>query len=214
MKIIDTENWPRKEYYELFSGYDEPFFGLTAEVDCTMAYDNARKDSLSFFACYLQKSLAAANEIPEFKYRVDNKRIVLYDMIHASTTIGREDGTFGFGFIEYDRMIGNFNEKFTAEAARIRSFSGLGFDSNAMRSDVIHYTSIPWLKFTGMTHARNFKRQDSIPKISFGKAEMNGGRLMMPVSVFVHHGLADGLHVAKFFELFQNYLDEKQDNPE
>lgn len=25
-----------------------------------------------------------------------------YDFIHLSPTIGREDGTFGFGFFEYD----------------------------------------------------------------------------------------------------------------
>jgi chloramphenicol O-acetyltransferase type A len=29
----------------------------------------------------------------------------------------------------------------------------------------------------------------------------------MPVSIHVHHALADGLHVAQFVELFQTLLD-------
>ena len=29
----------------------------------------------------------------------------------------------------------------------------------------------------------------------------------MPVSVHVHHGLADGLHVGQFFEKLQEFMD-------
>jgi chloramphenicol O-acetyltransferase type A len=30
----------------------------------------------------------------------------------------------------------------------------------------------------------------------------------MPVSVEVHHALVDGIHVGRFFEIYQGYLDE------
>lgn len=37
----------------------------------------------------------------------------------------------------------------------------------------------------------------------------NDGVLSMPVSVHVHHALADGYHVGQFVELFQNLMDEQ-----
>ena len=35
--LIDLETWPRREHFVFFSAFEEPFFGLTANVDCTSA---------------------------------------------------------------------------------------------------------------------------------------------------------------------------------
>ena len=85
---------------------------------------------------------------------------------------------------------------------------GLRLTDSAKRLDVIHYSSIPWVKFTGLTHARSFTFPDSVPKISFGKCANVDGRMVMPVSVNAHHGLVDGLHVGLFFQRFQELLNQ------
>lgn len=209
MKRIDIAEWERKEYYELFSQYDEPFFGIVSEIDCTKAYKAAKENNFSFYACYLHKSLVAVNGIEELKYRIDSEGVVLYDQINASPTIGRDNGTFGFGFIPYHEEFSVFNEKLLVEVERVRNIKGLGMNENTMRTDVIHYSSIPWIKFSGLTHARNYKFLDSTPKISFGRAAYTNDRMTMPVSVNVHHALVDGLHVAKYLELFQDLLNNE-----
>jgi chloramphenicol O-acetyltransferase type A len=33
----------------------------------------------------------------------------------------------------------------------------------------IHFSAIPWLNFTSLSHARSYTFPDSSPKISFGK---------------------------------------------
>jgi len=91
---------------------------------------------------------------------------------------------------------------------RVNSSSGLSLNENSERLDVIHYSTLPWTKFTGLTHARNFKKIDSIPKIVFGKYFSNNNRKMMNISINAHHGLADGIHAAKYFELMQKLMDE------
>ena len=95
MKIIDIEHWNRKEHFEFFSKYDNPYFGIVTEIDCTKAYEKAKKDKVSFFAYYLHKAIIAVNKVEEFKLRILNKEVVLYDKIHAGSTLAREDGTFG-----------------------------------------------------------------------------------------------------------------------
>jgi chloramphenicol O-acetyltransferase type A len=210
MKIIQREKWGRREHFEFFSQFDEPFFGIVANVDCSVAYKYSKQKGISFFVYYLYQSLLAANKIEEFKYRIFEDQIILYDMINASSTIGRSDGTFGFGFVEYNEDVEAFNKALIAEKERIQSFSGLGLNENVRRVDTIHYTSIPWIHFTELTHARNFKTSDSVPKISFGKAQNEKDKLMMPVSINCHHGLVDGLHVARFLEFFQDLLNQKE----
>ena len=48
---------------------------------------------------------------------------------------------------------------------------------------------------------------DDRPKIAFGRFREEGGRLLMPVAIDVHHALCDGVHVGRFFERFQAQLD-------
>ena len=47
-KIIDIATWNRREHYEHFSAFDDPFFGVTVNVDCTCAYQEAKDKGVSF----------------------------------------------------------------------------------------------------------------------------------------------------------------------
>lgn len=210
MKILDLNSWNRKEHFEFFSQFDEPFFGMVTEVDCTIAYAFAKEKKHSFFAHYLHKSLLAVNQIDEFKYRIDGGNVVVCDEIHASATISRNDDTFGFSFIEFNTNFEIFERSLKIEIENVQNSSGLRLNGNAMRRDVIHYSSIPWSKFTGLTHARNFKFPDSAPKITFGRIFLRDDKKIMPVSISVHHGLADGLHAARYIELFQQLMNESE----
>ena len=47
---------------------------------------------------------------------------------------------------------------------------------------------------------------DSNPRISWGKYITVNGRTTLPVSLFVNHALADGLHISRFFQNLENEL--------
>jgi chloramphenicol O-acetyltransferase type A len=90
------------------------------------------------------------------------------------------------------------------EMNRVRSAHGL--EPALSGENVIHFSSVPWIRFTSLSHARSFSHNDSIPKISFGKMTITSGVRSMPVSVHVHHGLMDGFHVGSFLDHFQELL--------
>jgi chloramphenicol O-acetyltransferase type A len=60
MKILDLNQWKRKEHFDFFSAMEEPFFGVTVELEVTKLYELAklRNDSFFFalFACFLTDS--------------------------------------------------------------------------------------------------------------------------------------------------------------
>ena len=37
-KIIDLATWNRKEHFEHFSAFDDPFFGVTVHVDLSLIH--------------------------------------------------------------------------------------------------------------------------------------------------------------------------------
>ena len=203
---INTEIWNRKEHFEFFKEFDEPFFGIVADVDCTESLAWCRTHQVPFFHFYLYQSLRAANQIEEFRSRIEDDKPVLYDSVNASATISRVDHTFGFSFIPFVADFDKFSSNVAKEILAVGKTTGLRLTGETGRNDVIHYSVLPWISFTGLSHARHFAYRDSVPKITFGKYFEKQGRIIMPVSVNAHHGLMDAWHVSEFLRLFSEFL--------
>lgn len=209
-QIIDIENWKRKEHYRFFKDFTEPFFGITANLDCTKAYRRAKEKNVSFFLYYMHKSLLAVNAIEEFKYRTEsNGDVAYYDKIHGSTTTMNANEMFAFAFLRYTDNFEEFYKQASQEIAHVRTLTTMNLSEDNGRPDVIHYSTIPWVSFTGLSHDRNLAVPDSIPKLTFGKYFKDGDKLLLPLYVNVHHGMMDGYHAGKYFEVFQKFLDEE-----
>jgi chloramphenicol O-acetyltransferase type A len=206
-KHLNTENWNRKEHFAFFNKFDEPFFGIAAEIDCTEAYPICKNTSIPFSLYCHYQAAKAVNQTEEFRYRIKNDEIVVFDTIHITTTIGRDDNTFSFSFISYAPSLNEFIELAKAEIDRIKNSSGLGANENTGRLDVIHFSTVPWISFTGVTHPQNFKYKDSIPKITFGKYFHRNDRMILPVSINAHHGLMDAFHMNRFLQLFEQLMN-------
>jgi chloramphenicol O-acetyltransferase type A len=204
-KRLNIENWNRKDHFHFYRTFEEPFFGVTVSIDVTAAYEKAKNDNVSFFIYYMHKSLQAVNAIEAFRYRIENEEeVMIYDTVGASSTINREDGTFGFSYITYYADFQLFIEKTQLEIARVRA--GKGLELVASNAAVIHYSTLPWLNFTSLSHARAFRFKDCIPKISFGQMTEKEGRKTMSMSVHVHHALMDGAQVGEMIRIFEQLM--------
>jgi chloramphenicol O-acetyltransferase type A len=206
--LLDIENWNRKEHFHFFKQMEEPFFGITTTIDCTHAYDKSKKTGTSFFIYYLHKTLVAINTIENFRYRIYQDEIYVYDRIDASATIGRADTTFGFSLIEYNVNFKIFEQIAKKEIERIQTTTGL-FTRTFEDDNVIHFSAIPWIDFKALSHARSHTLPDSCPKISFGKMKITeNGKKTMSMAIHVHHGLMDGYHIAQMVDYFQELMNQ------
>lgn len=205
-ELIDIESWNRKEHFEFYSKFEEPFYGVCIDLDCTKAYDFCKENNISFFLYYLHKVMLANNDIEEMRYRIIDGMPYIYDEISASATVNREDGTFGFSYIEFRENLDEFIVVANAEIDYIRKGSGLFARKSGQ--DVFHFSSLPWINFTSVSHARSFTLEDSCPKFSMGKMTIKEGKRIMPFSVHVSHVFVDGNQLGEFLEIVQKRMDE------
>jgi chloramphenicol O-acetyltransferase type A len=203
---LNLETWNRKEHFQFFKQMEEPFFGVTVTIDCTLAYEKAKQLGISFFIYYLHKTLVTVNAIEPFRYRISDDEVYIFDRIDASTTIIRDDKTFGFSLIEFHQDLMVFSEISNKEIARIQNTTGLL--TTEYPENIIHFSALPWINFTSFSHARSFTFPDSCPKISFGKMIEENGKKTMSMSIHVHHGLMDGIHVGEFIDCFEKLMNE------
>ena len=203
--FLDLTNWPRRRHYEFYRVYDQPFFSITSDVCVTRLYRRTSEPGgPSFFLSTLFESLRAANQCEELKLRLRPDGVWRHDRIHGGSTVARPNETFGFGYFEFVSDYEEFEQRGRRTIAEVAASDTL--EPLAERDDLIHYSVLPWIRFTSFAHARTSSALDSVPKIVFGKRFERNGDFWLPISVEVHHALVDGVHVARFLEAFQSRL--------
>ena len=81
------------------------------------------------------------------------------------------------------------------------------FNSDERRTDaILQLSHIPWIPFTHISHTISLNKNDSVPRLSWGKYYERDGRILLPYSVQVHHAFADGIHIARFRDALERRL--------
>jgi chloramphenicol O-acetyltransferase type A len=208
-KYLDVTTWARREIFEFFRDFDKPYFNISTQLDVTRLLALLRpRPNVSLMLAYHYFALRAANEIEPFRYRLRDGQVIVHDVIHAGTTVLLPNETFTLAYFDYDD---NF-EKFIEQADRSvqQVLSGGGAFRPDPEDNRIHFTTLPWVSFTSFSHARNWRREDSVPKIAFGKFIKTDDRVLLPFSVEVHHALMDGLHVGRYVMRLEEVLRQPE----
>ncbi len=193
--IIDMEKDPRCGQFAYFRGMTFPFAGLTVEMDITDMM--AARGGRPFFLSMLYAVVRAANAVPQLRRRIlPDGRVAEYDWCAPSYTAMKSDGVYVYcnveGALPYD--------EFVAQGQR-RQREVLERGTLTEDGDVLSYffvSSLPWMHYSQLQHPA-VSPDDSNPRISWGKYVTVNGRTTLPVSLFVNHALADGLHISRFF---------------
>ncbi len=203
-RTIDLETWSRREHFRLFRDYDRPHFSTTAAVDVSACYAASRgAEGASFTLAMLFAAMRAANAVEAFRLRLREDGVWCHDAVGIGCTVLRPDRTFGFAYFAHDTSFARFAAEGQREMERARTGTTLS-DEREADDATLHATVLPWIRFTSFTNA--MRREDSVPKLTFGKRYAEGGAWHVPVCVEVHHALVDGIDVGEFFEHFQDRL--------
>jgi len=197
-RFLDLAAWPHRSAFAYFQGYDNPYFNVCTALEAGPLLELTRAEpGTSFFLAYLYLSLRAANETEPFRYRIQGDQVLVHEVVHGGTTLLLDEERFGFAYFDYEKDFTRFQAGARAAMARVRAEAG-ELDPQDARTDLIHYSTLPWIAFTSFSHARKWGREDSVPKIVFGKYTQRDGQTLLPISVEVHHALMDGLHVGRY----------------
>jgi chloramphenicol O-acetyltransferase type A len=209
-KYLDVASWGRREVFEFYRGFDKPYFNVCVRLDITNLLSRLRQlGQRNVSLAYHYFGLRIANEIEQFRYRLRGDKVIVHDVIHGGTTVLLPNGSFSLAYFDYDQDYSTFvrGAREAVDRARVDgSFSPRGDDDAR-----IHFTTVPWIAFTSFSHARNWRREDSVPKIAFGKFAHEQERSLLPFSVEVHHSLVDGSDVGRYLARLEEALAKPED---
>lgn len=200
---VDMAADPRGGQFAYFRQMVDPFAGVTAAVDITDFL--AALDGRPFFLSLLYAVTRAANRVPQLRRRILDGRVVEYDWCSPSYTLMKPDGVYVYSLIEGERTYGDFIAEGQRQQALPLDRGTLTEDGDSLGNFFV--SCLPWLDYLQVKHPV-VSADDSNPRISWGRYTERGGRVTLPVSIFVNHALADGLHIAQFYSCLDKELRE------
>lgn len=206
MRKINMQAWPRRQHFEFFNTFDNPHFGMCANIDLTAFYPFIKQLDYSINLGIVYVIARAANAIPEFRYRIREGAVVEHEIIHPATTILSKEGLFNFCTFEYTENFSTFISR--AEVMVKKTLDDPALKDQPGRDDLMYTTAIPWVSFTNFKHPMHFHPADSVPRLAWGKFFETGDRMLMPLDVQTHHALMDGFHMGSFFEKVQGCMHD------
>jgi len=202
MKKINIDTWYRKEHFNFYTTFKQPSFNVCATVDVTNTLNYCKENQLSFFICSLFLLGYTANQIKQFRFRINNNEVHVHDELEINCTVLNSDESFSFGEFGSSSNFDLFYQHADQQLAKIKKGYKTLKSTNNIGNEIF-CSVIPWLHFTSFSHAQKQNEHDSIPRIVMGKYKTIHNEIAMPVSVEVHHAIVDGLHVGQYFEKLQ-----------
>ena len=202
-RVIEEERWERAMHCAVFRGCVEPAFCVTFELDITRFLAYIREKGYSFTLSMVYAACRCANEIEAFRYRFVDGKIVLFDRIDtAFTYLNPESELFKVVNVPMQDTLADYVTlaKRTADAQTAYFTGPLG-------NDVFQCSPMPWVSYTHISHTNAGKPDNATPLFDWGKYAMREGGVYLPFSVQAHHSFVDGLHIGKFADAMQRYLD-------
>ena len=196
MKRIDLKTWERREQYPYYSAMDDPFWGMTCEIEVTRARVFMKDRGIPAYVGLIYLVTRAVNAVAELRTRVVDDAVYAYDVVHPSCTLLDAGEHLRFCAARYDDDPAVFIAQTRREMERVKNAPTYALA--AQGPDRVYCSCLPWVHFTGLTHPAHRHPPDTIPRVTWGAFTPRATATVMAVNIQVHHGLADGLHVSRF----------------
>jgi chloramphenicol O-acetyltransferase len=205
MKTVDLAAWNRRRHYEFFRGYLNPFFNICFELDVTLFLERIRREERPFFLSFLHAVVKTANGIEAFRLRIRGEEVVIHDVAHPNFTLMTDAGVFRFFTAPFEADRDVFVRRTAAAMEEGKKTVYVGDEVGV--DDLYYVSSMPWMSFTAIEHPVSGVKDDSVPRLTWGRYRPSEGRDVIPFSVAANHALMDGADVAAFAAALQNHLD-------
>ena len=202
---IYPKTWAR---YGAFRHYcDEVPCAITMQgrIDVTALHEAAH-DRLPFTAVMLYCVSYIINNREEFRLTATRDgEPALYDVVHPSYTVFHEDDeTCTTAYTRYTSDLHAFIDRYREDAARARAVRTA---SIAMPDNTFYAANLPWYDYDAVSLQYGPGAEiPLLPMVVFGryrpadeKSRQADDRLLLPVTLSVHHAAADGYQVSRFF---------------
>lgn len=204
--IVNLNEWGRGSLFKFYIDKMRIVMSLTADVNVTNLRAYSKKNNLNFYPLMLWVVSKIINSHDEFKYSWDDAgNLIKWDFVSPSyTDFHADDENFVKMVTEYSDDLFEFCSRVDKDRQRHKNEQAILVNQPPNFFDV---SCLPWIKYSHFDIHVFDEGKFLAPVVTWGKFEEKDGKLIMPLTMNIHHAVADGFHLSRFFNEVQELVD-------
>lgn len=204
--LVNLNEWSRGSLSKFYIDKMRIVMSLTADVNVTNLKAYSKKKNLNFYPLMLWVVSKIINSHDEFKYSWDDAgNLIKWDFVSPSyTDFHADDENFVKMVTEYSDDLFEFCSRVDKDRQRHKNERAILVNQPPNFFDV---SCLPWIKYSHFDIHVFDEGKFLAPVVTWGKFEEKDGKLIMPLTMNIHHAVADGFHLSRFFNEVQELVD-------
>ncbi|HYE83198.1 MAG TPA: CatA-like O-acetyltransferase [Clostridia bacterium] len=206
---IDLQTWPRGQIFYYFSNIAPTGYSLTVELDVTIMKSALKERNIKFFPAYLWLTTKLLNRQVEFKVATVDEVLGYWDFLTPLyATFHEDDKTISLMWTEYSESFPIFYKRYLENQHQYGSNHGILAQPECLPpANSYTVSALPWVDFMHFALHGYENKPYYLPTVEAGKFHENNGKILMPLSITVHHATTDGWHIKYFLEELQHEMN-------
>lgn len=207
-KIVDLDKWDRGRLFKSYIDHMRIVMSLTVDIDVTELVKFTKKHQLKFYPTMIWTVSKIVNAHEEFKYGWDkNGALIRWEYVSPSyAEFHKEDERFTKMVTVFSEDLFTFHTRFMEDKKKYKDCRGFVEGQPGNFFDV---SCLPWIKYKHFDLHVFDEGRFLAPVITWGKYETENGKFIMPLTMNIHHAVADGFHLSRFFVEVQELINSK-----
>ena len=200
---IDKKTWPRSAYFDHYFTQVPCTYSAVFKLDITRLRQRGQK----LYPAMLYFITSAVNRHRAFRMSFDGEgRLGVFDsMLPCYTVFHKDTETFSNLWTEYNPDREAFCAAYQRDLAAWGDRPGLVARPDPPEN-TFPVSMVPWASFEAF-HLNLQKGYDYLPPIfTMGRFHEEGGKVLLPLAVQVHHAVCDGFHLCRLVNEVQALL--------
>ncbi|MBP5588071.1 MAG: hypothetical protein J6X37_05030 [Treponema sp.] len=199
-KSIDLKTWKRAPYYEYYAHGSKGMCAMTGNIDVSSLYSKCKASNKDFLISILYVISIALNKHEEFKvgYCAENGELMIWDEINPIFRVFHKDTElFTRVWTKFTKDFKDFYDgcrKTIDEGLKLTSLNAHDIPDNAFEISHVPFS------FTSVNVKMSESGKYFSPILTTGKTFEENGTVKMPIAMQISHAVADGFHIARFFD--------------
>ena len=203
---IDLNEWKRGKLFQNYIDNMRIVMSLTVDIDVTKLTKFTKNNDLKFYPVMMWIVSKVVNAHDEFKYGWDNNgNLIRWNFISPSyTEFHKEDENFTKLSTVYCDNIFEFYNQFMLDREKFKNKRAFVENQPLNFFDV---SCLPWVKYNHFDVHVFDEGKFLAPVVTWGKYELEQEKYIMPLTMNIHHAVADGFHLSRFFNEVQELIN-------
>lgn len=203
---VELNQWKRGELFRFYMEQMRLVMSLTVDIDVAPLLHYTKTHGLKFHPAMIWVVSKAINAHDEFKYGWgENGELIRWDFVSPSyVDFDSETEDFSKFVTEYSDDFSIFYHRIQSDRERHKKTPGM---AEQQPPNFFDFSCLPWVRYKHFDVHVFDEGKFLAPVVTWGKYEATGDKVLLPLSMNIHHAVVDGFHLSRFFNETQELID-------